>query len=53
MQPRTAELASSETPALLEFLFRLAQAYLACGEQTAELERIVRDVALAGDGATA
>lgn len=47
MQPRTAELAPTETPALLEFLFRLAQAYLACGEQTAELERIVRDVALA------
>jgi len=47
MQPRTAELVASETPALLEFLFRLAQAYLACGEQTAELERIVRDVALA------
>src|SRR5262249_38812547 len=47
MQPRTAEWVPSETPALLEFLFRLAQAYLACGEQTAELERIVRDVALA------
>src|SRR5262245_43628441 len=46
MQPRPAE-APTETPALLEFLFRLAQAYLACGEQTAELERIVRDVALA------
>lgn len=46
MQPRPAE-APSETSALLEFLFRLAQAYLACGEQTAELERIVRDVALA------
>ena len=47
MRPRTAALAPTETPALLEFLFRLAQAYLACGEQTAELERIVRDVALA------
>jgi len=46
MQPRPAE-SPSETSALLEFLFRLAQAYLACGEQTAELERIVRDVALA------
>jgi len=47
MRSRTAALAPTETPALLEFLFRLAQAYLACGEQTAELERIVRDVALA------
>jgi len=46
MPPRPAE-SPSETSALLEFLFRLAQAYLACGEQTAELERIVRDVALA------
>jgi uncharacterized membrane protein YjjP (DUF1212 family) len=32
---------------LLEFMFRLAQAYLACGEQTAEIELLLRRVALA------
>jgi uncharacterized membrane protein YjjP (DUF1212 family) len=32
---------------LLEFLFRLGQAYLACGEQTAQVELILRRVATA------
>ncbi len=36
-----------DTDVLLEFMFRLAQAYLACGEQTAEVELLLRRVALA------
>jgi uncharacterized membrane protein YjjP (DUF1212 family)/uncharacterized membrane protein YjjB (DUF3815 family) len=36
-----------DTSVLLEFMFRLGQAYLACGEQTAEVELLLRRVALA------
>ncbi len=36
-----------DTGPLLEFLFRLGQAYLASGEQTAEVERILRGIAAA------
>ncbi len=35
------------TAALLEFLFRLGRAYLACGEQTAKVERFLRSIASA------
>ncbi|MGD9632474.1 MAG: threonine/serine exporter ThrE family protein [Pirellulales bacterium] len=42
-----AELAKSETPELLEFMFRLGQAYLAAGEQTAKVELVLRRVATA------
>lgn len=35
------------TKALLEFLFRLGQAYLACGEQTAKVELLLRRTATA------
>jgi len=42
-----AEAPSSETDVLLEFMFRLGQAYLACDEQTAEVERILRATATA------
>jgi uncharacterized membrane protein YjjP (DUF1212 family) len=37
----------TDTGALLEFVFRLGQAYLACGEQTAKVERTLRQMALA------
>ena len=37
----------TDTGVLLEFMFRLGQAYLACGEQTAEVELLLRRVALA------
>ena len=37
----------SGTGLLLEFLFRLGQAYLACGEQTREVERLLRRIASA------
>jgi uncharacterized membrane protein YjjP (DUF1212 family) len=36
-----------DTDALLEFLFRLGQAYLACGEQTALVELFLRRIAAA------
>lgn len=36
-----------DTSTLLEFMFRLGQAYLACGEQTAQVELRLRRVALA------
>lgn len=36
-----------ETGTLLEFMFRLGQAYLACGEQTAKVELILRRMASA------
>jgi uncharacterized membrane protein YjjP (DUF1212 family) len=39
--------ASSDTPQLLEFLYRLGQAYLGCGEQTAQVELVLRRVAAA------
>jgi uncharacterized membrane protein YjjP (DUF1212 family) len=35
------------TAALLEFLFRLGRAYLACGEQTAKVEKLLRSIASA------
>ena len=35
------------TTALLEFLFRLGRAYLACGEQTAKVEKLLRGIASA------
>ncbi|QDU31767.1 hypothetical protein ETAA8_69270 [Anatilimnocola aggregata] len=39
--------ATVETKALLEFMFRLGQAYLACGEQTPQVELQLRRVASA------
>ena len=38
---------ATDSGILLEFMFRLGQAYLACGEQTAEVELLLRRVALA------
>lgn len=50
-EPRTPEeLAKSPPPGtaiLLEFLFRLGRAYLACGEQTAKVEDLLRVTAAA------
>lgn len=42
-----SEEASSETALLLEFLYRIGQAYLGCGEQTAQVELILRRIAAA------
>ncbi len=42
-----AELPARDLDALLEFLFRLGQAYLACGEQTAKVELVLRRTASA------
>jgi uncharacterized membrane protein YjjP (DUF1212 family) len=42
-----AEAPALDTGALLEFLFRLGQAYLACGEQTAKVELLLRRTASA------
>jgi uncharacterized membrane protein YjjP (DUF1212 family) len=42
-----AESATTDTGALLEFMFRLGQAYLACGEQTAKVELILGRIASA------
>ena len=42
-----AKPSTTDPGALLEFLFRLAQAYLACGEQTAKVELILRRAAAA------
>ncbi len=39
--------ATPDTASLLEFFFRLAQAYLACGEQTATVELMLRRAATA------
>jgi uncharacterized membrane protein YjjP (DUF1212 family) len=39
--------AAADSRVLLEFLIRLGQAYLACGEQTANVERLLRETALA------
>ena len=36
-----------DTKDLLEFLYRLGQAYLACGEQTAKVELLLRRIATA------
>jgi uncharacterized membrane protein YjjP (DUF1212 family) len=38
---------ASDTTVLLEFMFRLGQAYLACGEQTAKVELLLRRTASA------
>src|SRR5262245_23801290 len=38
---------STDSGELLEFMFRLGQAYLACGEQTAKVELILRRTASA------
>ncbi len=38
---------TSDTSTVLEFLFRLGQAYLACGEQTAQVELLLRRIASA------
>jgi len=43
----TTPIPSQDTSTLLEFMFRLGQAYLACGEQTAQVELRLRRVALA------
>jgi uncharacterized membrane protein YjjP (DUF1212 family) len=40
-----AESRTTDMGTLLEFLFRLGQAYLACGEQTAKVEMILRRAA--------
>ena len=40
-------LPAPNTAALLEFLFRLGRAYLACGEQTAKVEKLLRGIASA------
>jgi len=37
----------SDTAILLEFMFRLGQAYIACGEQTAKVELLLRRTAAA------
>lgn len=42
-----SETAKVETDDLLEFMFRLGQAYLACGEQTAQVELSLRRIAAA------
>ena len=41
------ESTAPDTATLLEFMFRLGQAYLACGEQTAKVELILRRTASA------
>jgi uncharacterized membrane protein YjjP (DUF1212 family) len=41
----TAESAKSDVDVLPEFMFRLGQAYLACGEQTAQVELLLRRIA--------
>jgi uncharacterized membrane protein YjjP (DUF1212 family)/uncharacterized membrane protein YjjB (DUF3815 family) len=41
------QAAATDPRALLEFLFQLGQAYLACGEQTAQVELTLRRTALA------
>jgi len=43
----TADPAQDESAALSEFMFRLGQAYLACGEQTAQVELLLRRIATA------
>lgn len=41
------EAAQFDSAEVLEFLMRLGQAYLACGEQTAEIEALLRKIARA------
>jgi uncharacterized membrane protein YjjP (DUF1212 family) len=43
----TAPAPKVDAPALMDFMFRLAQAYLACGEQTALVELFLRRIAAA------
>ena len=43
----TDEVIAIDSEVLLEFMYRLGQAYLACGEQTAEVERLLRRTATA------
>ena len=43
----TDEVVAFDAEILLEFMYRLGQAYLACGEQTAEVERLLRRTATA------
>ena len=43
----TAESQKPDTDVLLEFMFRLGRAYLACGEQTAKVELLLRRTASA------
>lgn len=45
--PAKADARATDVGTLLEFLFRLGQAYLACGEQTAQVELILRRAASA------
>ena len=40
-------VAKTDAESLLEFMYRLAQAYLACGEQTAQVELLLRRIASA------
>lgn len=47
MTRMTEESPGTETAALLEFMFRLGQGYLACGEQTALVELFLRRIATA------
>ncbi|MFO0875683.1 MAG: threonine/serine exporter family protein [Phycisphaerales bacterium] len=42
-----AESSTAETDTLLEFMYRLGQGYLACGEQTALVELFLRRIATA------
>ncbi len=46
-EPTSKEASDKETSVLLEFMYRLGQAYLACGEQTAQVELILRRIASA------
>ena len=43
----TVDAPALDTNVLLEFMYRLAQAHLACGEQTAQVELLVRRMASA------
>ncbi len=43
----TDEANTIDAEVLLDFMYRLGQAYLACGEQTAEVERMLRGTAVA------
>jgi uncharacterized membrane protein YjjP (DUF1212 family) len=46
-EPLPAEPEPIDASAVLEFLFRLGQSYLACGEQTAQVELLLRRIAAA------
>src|SRR5262245_28983578 len=43
----SAETEKPDTSEIIELMFRLGQAYLACGEQTAQIELLLRRVATA------